>query len=130
MSDDQKKLSALDIKKNDSSQADLSAADLTTLEKLYSETAKISWLELQRFFAQGVVMNVAPELDLLKVAVMFAEDDAAQLALLLEDKQVVAPTNQQALHWFEHETSLWSVVVAPFVLVQDKPILDQDKVVI
>lgn len=95
---------------------------LTTLEKLYSETARISWLELQRFFAQGVVMNVDQALDLLEVAVLFAEDKAQELEHLVGCGQVSAPSNEQAKQWFQHETVLWSVVVAPFVLVQDKPL--------
>ena len=97
---------------------------LTTVEKLYSETARISWLELQRFFAQGVVMNVSPELDLVNVAVLFAEDKAEELEALIGAGQVCAPSNDQARKWFQHETVLWSVVVAPFVLVQDKPLAD------
>ena len=98
--------------------------ELSTIEKLYSETARISWLELQRFFAQGVVMNVVDTLNLLDVAVMFAEDSAEELQALVESGQVQAPTNQQAKQWFEREAVLWSVVVAPFVLVQDKPLSD------
>jgi len=95
---------------------------LSTLEKLYSETARIPWAELQRFFAQGVVMNVDGSLNLLDVAVMFAEDSAEELQALVEAGQVQAPSNEQALQWYEHEAVLWSVVVAPFVLIQDKPV--------
>ena len=97
---------------------------LSKLEKLYSETARISWLELQRFFAQGVVIKVDDSLDLLDVAVMFADDLTDQLQLLLEAGQVRAPSNQEARNWYENKTALWSVVVAPYVLVQDKPLND------
>ena len=96
--------------------------EMTTLEKLYSETARISWLELQRFFAQGVVINVDAELDLLNVAVMFAQDQAKELQAHVDAGLVQAPSNEQAKAWYEREAQLWSVVVAPFVLVQDKPI--------
>jgi len=94
---------------------------LTTLEQLYSETAQISWLELQRFFAQGVLMNVDPSLDLPEVAVLFAEDKALELEPLLNSGQVAIPSNEQARLWFDKHAILWSVVVAPFVLVQEKP---------
>jgi len=94
--------------------------EMTLLEKLHSETAQISWLELQRFFAQGLVMNVESSLDLVEVAVLVAEDDSSQLNALLESNKVSAPSNDQARDWFERETLLWSVVVAPFVLVQER----------
>ena len=47
--------------------------DLT--HKLTLETARITWSELQRHFARGVVLVVHGQLDLIKVAVKFAEDD-------------------------------------------------------
>ena len=94
--------------------------EMSLLEKLYLETAQISWLELQRFFAQGLVMNVDPSLDLPEVAAMLAEDKTQELAPLVKSSKVAAPSNEQARTWFEQEAELWSVVVAPFVLVQDR----------
>ena len=96
-----------------------SQAKIPLLEKLHSETAQISWLELQRFFAQGVVMYVDSSLDLVEVAMLFAKDDSSKIEGLLECKKVCAPGNDQARGWFEREALLWSVVVAPFVLVQE-----------
>jgi len=94
--------------------------EMTLLEKLHSETAQISWLELQRFFAQGLVMNVEPSLDLVEVAILFAEDDSSKLEGLLQSNRIGAPNNDQARDWFNREALLWSVVVAPFVLVQER----------
>ena len=88
------------------------------LAKLHSETAVIAWHELQRFFAKGVVLVVAPSLDLVNVARYFADDDAGDLKPLLESEKVVKPSDEQAKLWYEKNTHLWSVVVAPFVLVQ------------
>ncbi|MFT7496884.1 MAG: hypothetical protein ACI9V8_001784, partial [Urechidicola sp.] len=39
--------------------------------KLVSETAKMSWSDLQRFFANGSTLYVSPELDLIDVAFAF-----------------------------------------------------------
>ena len=101
------------------SSANLSRSELTTEEKLFSETALISWLELQRFFAQGKVMWVAKDLDLVVVANLFAKDRTAELAPLLESLQIAAASNDQARRWYDNQEQLWSVVVAPFVLVQE-----------
>ena len=49
--------------------------------KLNQETAKASWKELQPFFARGQTVYVAPELDLIEVALAFSDDEAAQIAL-------------------------------------------------
>jgi len=97
----------------------MSEFELTPLQKLHSETAQISWQELQRFFAQGLVLKVADELDLVATALLFAEDNAAELGRLIELQHVVAPSNDQAKDWFNNDVVLWSVVVAPFVLVQN-----------
>ena len=93
--------------------------ELTTKEKLHSETALISWLELQRFFAQGLVMCVSKELDLVEVATLFADDHASQLATLLETSSIAPVSNDQARSWYNTKLEVWSVVVAPYVLVQE-----------
>ena len=92
----------------------------TLLEKLHSETAQISWLELQRFFAQGLVIHIDDSLDLVETAVLFARDDSAKLKVLMDSQVIAKPSNDQARDWFDREVLLWSVVVAPFVLVQDR----------
>lgn len=89
-------------------------------EKLLSETAKINWHDLQRFFAQGAVLRVDSALDLVEVATLFAEDNAVELEPLLGSLRVSQPTNDMAREWYANNTELWSVVVAPYVLVQDR----------
>ncbi|MFT5571209.1 MAG: hypothetical protein ACI9FR_000117 [Cryomorphaceae bacterium] len=88
------------------------------IEKLHSETAKIAWSELQKFFAQGSVLLVSAELDLVTTAALIAQDRRAELEPLLTSNKVAAPSNDQAREWFNEGALLWSVVVAPFVLVQ------------
>ena len=94
---------------------------VSLLEKLHSETALISWLELQRFFAQGSVLKIAPELDLVQTAMWLAEDSSDKLKPYVENGQIAAPSTDQARSWYDNRTELWSVVVAPFVLVQETP---------
>ncbi len=89
--------------------------------KLLAETALIRWHDLQRFFAQGAVLNVSSELNLVEVASLFAEDKAAELEPLLSQQLIQQPDNQLARQWYDDDVELWSVVVAPYILVQDKP---------
>ena len=89
-------------------------------EKLHNETAKIAWSELQIFFAQGLLLTVQNNIDLIEVAIKFSEDRAAEIKAMLEDGRVGPPCNDQAREWYANNTELWSVVVAPFVLVQEQ----------
>ncbi|MCW7551315.1 DUF2288 domain-containing protein [Endozoicomonas gorgoniicola] len=90
-------------------------------EKLNLETARIPWKELERFFAQGIVLNVTGSLDLLDAGCAFASDDTQQVQGWLEDGQLEKVTDQQALEWHKLNPELWSVVVRPWILVQDRP---------
>ena len=90
------------------------------LEKLHNQTAQISWRELQRYFAQGKVLRVDADLDLVQIASALAEDNINLLTPLIEQQLIAAPSDDRARHWYEADTLLWSVVVAPYVLVQDK----------
>jgi len=86
--------------------------------KIVSQTAKIPWLELQRFFAAGQVMLVAAELDLVDVAYAFQLDDVDQVKIWTENLQVSPVDDSQAKHWVANEALLWAVVIKPWVLVQ------------
>lgn len=86
--------------------------------KIISETAKIPWQELQRFFAAGKVMLVAPGLDLVDVAYALQEDDVDQVKIWTEALQVMPVSDDQAKNWIASSELLWAVVVKPWVLVQ------------
>ena len=86
--------------------------------KINSETAKIPWHELQRFFAQGKVMLVATELDLVDVAFSVQQDEVDQVRTWTDNAQLTPVSDDQARSWFDENLSVWAVVVKPWVLVQ------------
>ena len=88
--------------------------------KLNGETAKMGWAEMQRHHARGVVVRVAGELDLIDVAVAMAHDDGVAVSRWMQAGQVGKVTDDQARDWLARDPALWSVVVAPWVLVQEK----------
>ncbi len=88
--------------------------------KLNGETAKASWAEMQRHHARGVVVHVAGELDLIDVAVAMARDDGAAVGRWMQADQLGKVTDEQASDWLARDPVLWSVVVAPWVLVQER----------
>ena len=86
--------------------------------KLNGETARFAWKELQRFFASGAVIVVAPELDLVDVAVKIAEDDKPAVEQWMQQGKIGRVSDEQAQAWWDADTALWTVVVKPWILVQ------------
>ena len=86
--------------------------------KISAETARINWLELQKFYAAGAVLHVSPQLDLVDVAYAFAIDDKEPVASWLAQSKIQRVEAAQAQLWFDDKTELWAVVVSPWVLVQ------------
>ena len=93
-----------------------SAAEVRAL--LNEQTGLIAWRELQRYFASGVTVAVEPSLNLLDVAVQMTQDDSDALQTLVARGAVSRVSDEQARCWLEADTEVWSVVVAPWVLVQ------------
>lgn len=89
--------------------------------KLNLETARIPWLELQRYYARGQVVAVSPQLDLMSVGVALSQDDKPRFQAWMDAGQVGEVDPDQARGWYEREEQLWALVVAPWVLVQDSP---------
>jgi hypothetical protein len=89
--------------------------------RLNTETAKIGWAEIQRFFAKGQVFVVALELDLIDTAARMIHDDKGTVEGWLQRNLVAQATTDDAKRWHETDTDIWAVVVAPWVLVQEVP---------
>lgn len=88
--------------------------------KLNLETAPIPWQELLRYFAGGTVIAVAEDLDLVEVAVHVSNDDADAVARWMAENRLGRVTDLQAQEWLDGGVSLWTVVVKPWVLVQER----------
>lgn len=95
-----------------------SSADKDLIAQLHSETAKLPWNELERHFARGSVVKVAKGKDLIEVAVIITNDDKSSLEAMMEDGTVTNATIDDAKLWNECASEFWTVVVAPWVLVQ------------
>jgi len=98
---------------------DETSHQLDTKQKLHLETGKLTWPELQTFFARGVVIVVNPELDLVEIATQFSHDNAKEIERLINENRIIRANDEHARRWVEIEPIFWSVVVAPWVLVQE-----------
>jgi len=93
-------------------------------EELNAETSKISWKELEVFFANGTVVYVSSDLDLIDVALDFYLDNKPKVQRWMADNLVNKVNDKQALAWLDDDAMLWSVVVKPWILVQ--PLKESD----
>lgn len=97
------------------------SSDASTLyTKLLGETAVISWQELQPFFARGVVLRVVGSQDLVAVAEALAGDDKEKITRWLTAGELAKLDEAGAEDYLTRDPQLWAVVVAPWVLVQER----------
>ncbi|MDP3841713.1 MAG: DUF2288 domain-containing protein [Oxalobacteraceae bacterium] len=87
-------------------------------DKLVRETGRIAWSELQTCFATGAVIYVSDSLDLIDVAMRISKDDKAAVEQWMLTRQLGKISDDQAAEWLEMDATVWSVVVNPWILVQ------------
>ena len=91
--------------------------------KLNQETARLHWAELQRFFAAGLVVVIDDTLDLIDVAVAFTNDEKVLVQQWIGTGKVAKASDADAESWLTNNAQLWTVVVRPWILVQqNKPL--------
>lgn len=91
---------------------------LTLKEKLNLETAKISWKELELFFAKGNLLTVSAGQNLIDVAEQIASDKQNEIESLILSKNIEFATPSWVRENCSENPTLWAVVVAPYVVCQ------------
>ncbi len=99
----------------------LIADDDTLRAKILLDTARIHWQELQRYFARGATIQVNATLDLVEVGFQLYRDNKIQVEQWMAEGLLGPIQPPQAQQWFDANKMLWACVIAPWVLVQDKP---------
>ena len=89
-------------------------------DQLNTETAQVEWTELQGFFAKGALVHVSSKLDLVDVAAHIACDDNIAVQDWMATGKVGKLSDQTAADWQNRNPLLWAVVVAPWILVQER----------
>ena len=92
----------------------------TLYAKLLGETAAISWQELQPFFARGALLLVDGTQDLIEVAQAVAQNDEKKVAAWLATGILSKADDGRAEDLLTRDPELWAVVVAPWVLAQER----------
>ena len=94
--------------------------ELPLKERLNLQTARISWSEIERFFARGRVLDVTAEVDLIEVAVALTEDNVEKFDRWTHANQVRHLSDATAKQWVADDNNLWAVVIAPWVIAQKR----------
>ena len=97
----------------------MSETDNNLQQTLLNETAKIPWSELQRFFAAGQAILIDAQLDLITVATEISNDNKVVIEQWMSDNKIIHVPDEKAKKWVEEDTTVWAVVVKPWVLVQE-----------
>jgi len=92
----------------------------TQWHTLHAETARVDWKDLERFFAKGNLLRVAKTLDLVDVAFEISNDNSELIEKWLNDEKLATVSDDEATLWATKNPDLWSVVVLPWILVQQK----------
>ncbi len=98
---------------------DLNDPNLDLETRLNGQTGRIAWHELQRYYARGLVREVAKGLDLIDVGRAIIDNNKTVVEAWIEAGQLSVPEDARALEWHEREADLWALVIAPWVLVQE-----------
>lgn len=88
-------------------------------EKLRLESGVAEWALLREHIERDAAIIVTTDLDMIEAAYQIARDNTAQVRQWLNDGQLIKPAPEQIIAWQSSEPSFSSVVVAPFVLIQE-----------
>jgi len=93
--------------------------ELTAKQRFEKEVGPISFQELQKFFAKGMMIVVNAELNLVDVALKIHEDDVSVIQRWINEDKITRAHDEHAKHWVKHRSEFNAVTVAPWVLVQE-----------
>ena len=88
-------------------------------DEFHKQTARIPWHDLQTYYAKGSVIWVSADLNLVEVAVQLGMDNTTQFQAWIDGGQIASVQEGEASSWYESNPTLWAVVAAPWVLVQE-----------
>jgi len=89
-------------------------------EHFNDQVGPAKWSELNKFFAQGIVLEVASELNLIDTAVAISLDYTEKVQGWLDDTLLSRMSDEKAKQWFEEDTDVFAVVVDPWILVKKR----------
>lgn len=85
---------------------------------LKQECGVADWQLLQPHYQRGALIIVREGVDIITAGVQIAVDNSAIVSRWIDEQTLSKPTADQAAAWERRNQNFRSVVVAPFVLIQ------------
>lgn len=82
----------------------------------------VQWEWLKPHVQRDAVVIVNPALDLATVGVAIATDNTQSVTRWITEQLILKPSPAQLATWSSENKRLTSLIVQPYVLVQDKPL--------
>ena len=81
--------------------------------------ASIDWEELKYFFARGQVIWIDSDMDLEETAYQICKNNTKSVDAWMQQGKIQRMTDTMAKDWFAKNLRVTSVVIQPWVLVQE-----------
>ncbi len=88
-------------------------------EEIRSGIAEIGWDELLPFFAKGYIIQIHSEMDMEEVGYQLCMDNASIVNEWIQQGKVCKVMDDTAKRWIETKAKVRSVVIQPWILVQE-----------
>ncbi len=86
----------------------------------------VPWEVLKPHVQRDAVVVVNEQLDLVEVGVAIASDQTQTVERWINKQLIHKPTAEQLATWSSESKSFASLIVQPYVLVQDHPVIPAD----
>ncbi|VAW42025.1 hypothetical protein MNBD_GAMMA01-33 [hydrothermal vent metagenome] len=93
--------------------------DPKSRKQLQQECAPIFFHEIERFFAKGMLILVAKDVDIIDIALILQADNTKQLQQLIKQEKVTRVHDKHAIQWSKQPTQLLAITAVPWLLVQE-----------
>lgn len=93
------------------------AEDLRT--ELKSMAGLVKWEVLKPHASRDAVVVVNPQLDLVRVGEAIASDNTQSVTRWINEQLILKPTAEQLALWSQENKPFMSLIVQPYVLVQE-----------
>jgi len=97
-------------------------------KRLADEIEDVEWHWLRPHLGRGALIIVSPDLDLVDAAARISADDTAQVGAWIAAGKLTKPTSEQVAAWDEEPIRAFRMlIIQPYVLIQERPIANDDK---
>jgi len=92
---------------------------IKSYQELKGECAPVFYKEVERFFAKGMLVLIADDLDMIETALAIQNDESKQMEQWIKENKVIRVNDEHAIKWSKTNEPLMAIASVPWVLVQE-----------